>query len=740
MDPNNAIEIRNISKTYKIKIKNTEKKGSLFNKKPMKVIENKVIDNVSLDIKKGDVLGVLGRNGSGKSTFLSLLARIMEPDCGTIERSGKIASILELGMGFHNDMSGRENIYLKGELYGFSKEEIDERIDHIIEYSGIEKYIDNPVRTYSSGMTGRLAFAIMVNVDSEIMLVDEVLSVGDATFESKAKEHFKKMSAGGKTVVFVSHNISTLESMCNRGIWIEGGKILKDGPIKDVVAEYQNMINESPEIISDLANAGVADSQFKLAHMYRDGVVYQKNLELYEELIKKAAIQGHTKAQIEYGDILLKQDKSSEAAEYYRIAADKGDGQARMKMSALNSSYKDDVNELLKIYRQLAIPGDGLNEFRYADLIMKTTWDDESKSEAFDYFTKSADDGYPNAMYQVGLMYRDGNGTTRDLTKMEYYLTKSADNGFIPAITLLAEIYTQGKIVQKDEQKAFEWTLKASRLGNVLSMYRLAMMYRNGIGTDVDIKKSEEWFKLYSEAGLFWYRVWAADYIRSGMIETNQTAGTLYNSIVDNCNPWTIECGINYNIINDLDYSKNLEKLEFLANNGNIDAMKRMGNMYYDGIGVERNYSMSIEWYKKSAMMGDSWSKMRLGIMYCEGQGTDIDYEEAVYWFKESAKQGNIISLWKIVGLYAENKINDVKLLNFALGILESNANSGNMDAIKRIGIIYSGGFGIEKNDKKMDEWLQRVKKLGNLWDDIGADENNKNMKDDDSQGELKNN
>ena len=207
MDSKNAMELKNVTKTYTIEMEDRDAKKGLFGSIPKRKVKNIVLDNISFDVKKGDVLGIIGRNGSGKSTLLSIMARIMEPDTGTIERSGKIASILELGMGFHPDLSGRENIYLKGELYGFSKKEVEERIENIIEYSGISKYIDNPVRTYSSGMTGRLAFAIMVNVESEIMLVDEILSVGDVTFTSKAKEHFKKLSKSGKTVVFVSHSI-----------------------------------------------------------------------------------------------------------------------------------------------------------------------------------------------------------------------------------------------------------------------------------------------------------------------------------------------------------------------------------------------------------------------------------------------------------------------------------------------------------------------------------------------------
>jgi ABC-2 type transport system ATP-binding protein len=276
MEPDNAIEIRNVSKSFIIQVADDSKK-TVSGRTKIKKVKNKVLDDITLNIKKGDVLGILGRNGSGKSTFLSLLARIMEPDEGTISRSGKIAAILELGMGFHQDMTGRENIYIKGELYGFSKKEMDSKIEGIIDYSGVRMYIDNPVRTYSSGMIGRLAFAIMVNVESDIILVDEVLSVGDSSFSAKAMQHFNEMAESGKTVLIVSHNLGYVEQACNRVIWIENGKVALDGNPADVCAQYQNRINEDPEIILDLAQSGVPDAQYRLALMYRDGNYFQKD-------------------------------------------------------------------------------------------------------------------------------------------------------------------------------------------------------------------------------------------------------------------------------------------------------------------------------------------------------------------------------------------------------------------------------------------------------------------------------
>ena len=679
----------------------------------MKCIENKVIDNISLDIKKGDVLGVVGRNGSGKSTFLSLLARIMEPDSGTVKHSGKIASILELGMGFHGDMSGRENIYLKGEMYGFSRKEISKRIDEIIDYSGIGRYIDNPVRTYSSGMTGRLAFAIMINVDSDIMLVDEVLSVGDASFASKAREYFRKVSASGKTVVFVSHNLASLESMCNRAIWIEDGKIRKEGPVKEVCAEYQNMLNESPEIISDLADIGVPDSQYKLALMYRDGINYPVDTAAYEELIKKSAIQGHTKAQVEYGDILLKKGEVSDAFDFYNAAAKKGDYEAKIKVSSMSSS-KDNIVELLSIYEQLAVPGDGLNEFRYADLILKTSWDKDSRKKAFDMFLKSANDGFPNAMHQIGVMYRDGIGVERNIEKMKDYLTKGAEMGYLPSITLLADIYNQGRLLPKDEKELFRWTLKACELGSSAHFFNLALMYRDGVGTPADIEESDRWFKRFYEAGLYWHKVWASDYVKTGGIITSKDTGDLYEdaSSVNN-NATVTSWSIYYKLLNNESIDCELKRMEFLANNNNIEAIKRLAGLYQSGIGVEKDPSEALIWYEKGAILGDPLCKLHLGEIYKDKEFDVYDIDKSIQWFSEAGKQGNVLALYNIIILFSNDTITDVHTYEKALDMLHSIANSGNLEAIKRLAGLYQSGIGVEKDPSEALKWYEKGAILG---------------------------
>ena len=412
MDEINALELHDVCKSFKTTINQNNKK---------KIVVNNIIENLSLKIKKGEVVGIIGANGSGKSTLLSIIAKIINPDSGDIQYSGKLAAILELGMGFHPDMSGRENIYLKGEMYGFSKKEIEQKMPQIIEYSGLKDYIEHPVRTYSSGMIGRLAFAIMIHVDADILLIDEILSVGDVFFELKAKEHFKNITTSGKTILVVSHQLKTIETMCTRAIWLDCGAIRKDGSPKEVCQEYENYVYNSPEVLLDLAQSGLAESQYKLSLMYKDGKQVTKNMDLYEAWLKKAVYQGHIKAQVEYADLLLERGERTNAMELYHSAANLGDYTARVKVATLSTNTESSLNELKSIYKEIATPGNALNEYRYAELLMKTALTYADVACAFEMYRKSAEDGLPTALYQMGQMYKDGLGVQRDYQQMEKY-------------------------------------------------------------------------------------------------------------------------------------------------------------------------------------------------------------------------------------------------------------------------------------------------------------------------------
>ncbi len=196
------------------------------------------INNVSFEIKHGEVVGIIGRNGAGKSTLLKIISKITTPTTGFIELRGRVSSLLEVGTGFHPELTGRENIYLNGTILGMKKREIDIKFDEIVEFSGVEKFIDTPVKRYSSGMRVRLAFSVAAHLEPEILVIDEVLAVGDADFQKKCLNKMQEVGRHGRTVLFVSHNMPSVTRLCERVILLQEGKILKDGPSHKVVSAY----------------------------------------------------------------------------------------------------------------------------------------------------------------------------------------------------------------------------------------------------------------------------------------------------------------------------------------------------------------------------------------------------------------------------------------------------------------------------------------------------------------------
>lgn len=208
-------------------------KGEIFYK------EFKALDNINLEIEKGDVLGIIGFNGAGKSTALKIISGILKPSSGTVKINGSIAPLIELGAGFDPELSGRENIYLNGAVLGMSKKEIERKIDSIIEFSELHDFIDTPIKNYSSGMYARLGFAIATSVNPDILIVDEILSVGDYKFQEKSKNRIESMMKNGTTVVIVSHSIDDIKRLCNKILWLENGKVKQFGNI-NIIKCYQN--------------------------------------------------------------------------------------------------------------------------------------------------------------------------------------------------------------------------------------------------------------------------------------------------------------------------------------------------------------------------------------------------------------------------------------------------------------------------------------------------------------------
>jgi lipopolysaccharide transport system ATP-binding protein len=199
------------------------------------------LKDVSFDVEQGEVVGIIGRNGAGKSTLLKILSRITSPTEGTVELHGRVGSLLEVGTGFHLELTGRENIYLSGSIMGMKRSEIDAKLDEIVKFSGVEKFLDTPVKRYSSGMMVRLGFSVAAHLDPEILIVDEVLAVGDAQFQKKCLGKMDQVSKGeGRTVLFVSHNMAMISSLCDSGFLIEKGKIRTSGSIENVINAYLN--------------------------------------------------------------------------------------------------------------------------------------------------------------------------------------------------------------------------------------------------------------------------------------------------------------------------------------------------------------------------------------------------------------------------------------------------------------------------------------------------------------------
>lgn len=243
MDSRNAIEVRNMSKYFKVEYdKANTLKDKLLHWNCHNVERHQVLNNINLNIRKGETVALIGTNGSGKSTLLKLMTKIIFPNTGEITTNGKLTSLLELGAGFHQDFTGRENIYFNASIFGLTRKDIEARIDDIIEFSELGTFIDNPVRTYSSGMYMRLAFSVAINVDADILLIDEILAVGDQHFQDKCYKKLEELKNSGKTIVIVTHSLDVVKKLCHRAIWIYKGEVRLDGDPVYVIDEYLDQV------------------------------------------------------------------------------------------------------------------------------------------------------------------------------------------------------------------------------------------------------------------------------------------------------------------------------------------------------------------------------------------------------------------------------------------------------------------------------------------------------------------
>lgn len=646
MDPKNAIELRNVSLTYTVEVEDTEKK-SRFKRSKIKT-ENHVLDELDLDVRKGEILGIIGTNGAGKSTLLSIMARILEPDLGTVEIDGKVATILELGMGFHQDLSGRENIILKGELYGFSKKQMESKVEEIIDYSGIRRYIDNPVRTYSSGMRSRLAFSIMIHVDAEIMLVDEILSTGDAAFSAKASDFFKKILKDGKTVVYVSHSPGSIESICTRAIWLDKGKIIADGKPKKIVAQYKEATINSIDIIMDQARSGLADAQYRLSLAYKNGLELEQDLDAYCYWLELSAEQGHIKAQVEFADYLMESDPINNlqtALMYYQSSASRGDATAKVRMSAImgKENIRKEYAEVKYIFEYLALQEKPLDMYRYGNFLLKTAWDEDDRKDAFKWIKKVSDEyNHPDGLLLLATMYRDGIGTKKNKKKYIETLVKGHELGIIKMTNLLADVYAAGTMLEENQAEALRLYEECAEKGVVACQYAVAIRYKDGIGVEPDEEKSKYWFDQYSKSIIAPFQLAAIGVLKVNEVPNSSSIDTLFNEIFES---------------RDTKASIELAKYIYKSKNPNKDLIEqdlysRLSKIYGKGMNLALAYYSStntdsynrlksIELLEKLRYVGNVDQLYLLATLCLEDDDEKIKMQ-GVEYMKKAAQWGHV--------------------------------------------------------------------------------------------------
>ena len=310
-----AISVRGLSKRYMIDHKRTDNSGGLaaesslaelalnFLKNPFRGTDKEELwslNDVSFDVKQGEILGLVGRNGAGKSTLLKVLSRISEPTRGEATLRGRLGSLIEVGTGFQPELTGRENIFLNGAILGMTRKEIRARFDEIVAFSGVERYLDTPVKRYSSGMYVRLAFAVAVHLDTEILLIDEVLAVGDADFQAKSVRKMAEVARSGKTILVVSHNAATIEALCTRALLLNAGRVLGTGPVGEILQQYNAMAAPADSLVtgstrvlfgdrgSHFRSADILDANMAPGRIFKSGddIVIDLELEAHEAIHK----------------------------------------------------------------------------------------------------------------------------------------------------------------------------------------------------------------------------------------------------------------------------------------------------------------------------------------------------------------------------------------------------------------------------------------------------------------------
>lgn len=638
-DADTVISIKGMSKSYRIIQPAIIKNGKLSLKNR---VDYPIFEGIDLEVKRGDILAILGRNGCGKSTFLKIVSGIIEPDEGTVEVKGKIASILELSMGFHGDLSGRDNIILRSQFYGIPRKYVMEHLQEIIDYTDLGVFIDNPVRTYSSGMRSRLAFSVMVNVEADIFLIDEALSTGDMAFASKASEHLKELVRSGKTVLFTSHSMGTIKRTCSRAIWINDHRICMDGPASEVVDAYTRSITESLDETVSLANGGSSVAQYRLATFYRDGNQVEKDQEQYMHWLESAAMREHPMAMSELADIMAEQGNNERAKLLYAGAAEAGNFDARRKYAVLAGQTQKEIVNLRKVMKDLASTGYPYDLYNYGNLMFRSAMCRADYEEAFKYVSEASEAGWTEADYLLALMYREGTGVERSIEKAEEYLIKAGEAGHMRAMTSLADMYNEGKYVSRDPKKAYIWYLRSAQAGFLKSQYQVASMLASGNGVEKDEEAAKQWYARYSSNALSESRRSAMDTLRARRADTATSLDLLKAGSMSYHTQSMVALAGKYETGRDV--RKNEEAAAQLLERATAAGgtpRSHLAQMYLDGIGVEKNTDRAFELFRQAAQFGDASAMYGLAMMYKDGISCEESQESYRRYMRMAAERGN---------------------------------------------------------------------------------------------------
>lgn len=430
-----AIEVTDVKKKFKsYQDKATSFREMFVNPSRGKHEDVTVLKGISFNVHKGEAIGLIGKNGCGKSTTLKLLTRILYPTEGKINIKGRVSSLIELGAGFHPDMTGRENIYTNASIFGITRKEVDKRLNDIIRFSELEEYIDNPVRTYSSGMYMRLAFAVAIHVDADVLLIDEILAVGDSAFQKKCFEKLKEIKENGTTIVIVSHSMDQMYKICDRLIWIENGLIKDEG---------------SPRIIGEMYLAAMEGRRLERIDL--------ENRQKREELEKKLREAQEKKLQEE------KKEREAQERKLKKIQEEKARQQELAEMERKKKEME--INETAKSLTKFCRPG----------ARRQGTWEVKYDS--------------------VKMLDSQGRETTRfkineDMTiEMEYSGKPNVDSNFIIGFTRLDGVFCYGSTIRLDCKKMW----KSKDKGKVVFKVKNTLMQGKYV-LDVRIRAEDESF------------------------------------------------------------------------------------------------------------------------------------------------------------------------------------------------------------------------------------------------------